>query len=69
MVDGVPSLAMGALLAAVHVLLGAIRFALLFGAAGAVSGWLRRPAVVRVVDGVTGAVLIAFGIRTALEAS
>lgn len=66
--EGVPPLAMGALLAAVHVALGLLWFGALILAAGAGARWLRHPAVVRGIDGITGAVLIAFGLRTALEA-
>jgi len=68
LVAGVPPLVMGATLAAVHVLLGAVWFGFIIAAARFASRWLRRPAVARTIDGFTGTVLIAFGVRTALEA-
>ncbi len=58
---------MGLLLAGVHVLLGLIWLGALSTAATAASRRLRRPAVGRTIDGVTGTVLILFGVRTALE--
>jgi threonine/homoserine/homoserine lactone efflux protein len=35
-------------------------------AAASLGGWLRRPRVVRAVDGVTGVTLVGFGVRLAL---
>lgn len=56
------------LLASVHVLLGLVWFAALVGAARTLGGLVRRPAVARLLDRVTGAVLVGFGLRLALEA-
>ncbi len=62
---GSDPLAVGLLLAAVHGVLSLAWFGLLVLVAGAAGRWLRRPGAVRAVDGVTGAVLVAFGVRLA----
>ncbi len=62
---GSDPLLVGLLLAAVHGALSLTWFGLLAVVAGAAGRWLRRPGVVRGVDGVTGAVLVAFGARLA----
>jgi threonine/homoserine/homoserine lactone efflux protein len=59
-------LAMGLLLAGVHGALSAGWFALLIALAGALGRWLRRPATVRGIDGITGVTLVGFGTRLAL---
>jgi threonine/homoserine/homoserine lactone efflux protein len=64
---GVSPLAMGLLLAGVHVLLGCGWFAALILAGSALGQRLRSPRVVRAVDGLTGGVLVAMGVRLALE--
>lgn len=56
-----------ALLAAVHVALTAVWFALLIGAAGLFRRWLSKPSVTAWIDRVTGVVLIGFGLKLALE--
>ena len=63
---GSDPLAVGLLLAAVHALLSVLWFALLIGLAAVLARWLRRPATIRAIDGVTGATLIGFGIRLAV---
>lgn len=58
----------GLLLAGVHAVLSVAWFALLIGLASVFSRWLRRPGTVRAIDGVTGTVLIGFGLRLAVSA-
>ena len=58
-------LAVGLLLAGVHALLSVVWFVLLITLATLLSRWLRRPATVRAIDGVTGATLLGFGVRLA----
>ena len=55
------------LLAALHVLMSFVWFAVLIGATRPISGWLQRAAVVRWLDRVTGAVFLGFGLRLALD--
>ncbi len=55
------------LLAGIHALLGVAWFALLVAATRPLARWLSRPAVMRGLDRMTGAVFIAFGLRLALE--
>jgi threonine/homoserine/homoserine lactone efflux protein len=65
-----PGIAVGPyilLLAAIHALLGLIWFACLIAATRPISGYLRRPAVVKGADRLTGAVFVAFGIGLALQ--
>lgn len=62
----VPVAAFSALLAGIHATLGLLWFALLVSATASLAGLLRRPAVTRALDGLTGGVLIAFGLRLAL---
>jgi threonine/homoserine/homoserine lactone efflux protein len=57
------------LLAGVHALLSVGWFALLITLAALLSRWLRRPATVRTIDGVTGATLVGFGVRLAVTGS
>jgi threonine/homoserine/homoserine lactone efflux protein len=64
--EDVPVLLMGLGLALVHDLEGLAWFTLLIYGAGAARGWLRGGAV-RVVDRITGTVLVAFGLRIALS--
>jgi threonine/homoserine/homoserine lactone efflux protein len=65
---GVPPLAMGALLAVTHDVLGMLWFtALILGARRARRVLASRRAT-RSVDGVTGAVLVGFGLRLGLGA-
>jgi threonine/homoserine/homoserine lactone efflux protein len=55
------------LLGAIHALLGLIWFACLIVATRPISEILRRPAMVKTCDRVTGGVFLAFGISLALE--
>jgi len=55
------------LLGAIHVLLGLIWFACLIAATRPIARWLRRPALLRSCDRLTGAVFVAFGIGLAIE--
>jgi threonine/homoserine/homoserine lactone efflux protein len=55
------------LLGAIHALLGLIWFACLICATRPIAGFLRRPAMVKTCDRVTGGVFVAFGIGLALE--
>jgi threonine/homoserine/homoserine lactone efflux protein len=66
---GSDPLLVGLLLAGVHGLLSVVWFALLITLAAALSRWLRRPATVRAIDGVTGVTLLGFGVRLAVTGS
>jgi len=63
-----PPLAMGLLLALVHNLEGMAWFTLLILGTDLLRGWLRRPAVQRGIDRITGTVLVGFGVKLALSA-
>lgn len=54
-------------LAIIHVVVGTGWLALLIAAMRPLKAWLARPGVVRVLDRLTGAVFIGFGVRLALE--
>jgi threonine/homoserine/homoserine lactone efflux protein len=64
---GSDPLAVGLLLAAVHGVMSLLWFGLLIVLAGALGRWLRRPRTTRVIDGVTGAALVGFGIKLAVS--
>jgi threonine/homoserine/homoserine lactone efflux protein len=64
--DGANPLAVGLLLAGVHALISVVWFAVLITLASALGRWLRRPATVRAIDGVTGTTLVGFGVRLAV---
>lgn len=66
--DGVSPLAMGVALGAEHNLIGLAWFTLLVTATGFTRRWLSGRTALRVVDGVTGTVLVGFGAKVALEA-
>jgi threonine/homoserine/homoserine lactone efflux protein len=55
------------LLACVHVVLGLLWFALLISATKPLSGLLQRSGVAAWLDRATGAVMLAFGLKLALE--
>ncbi len=55
------------LLAALHIALGIVWLALLTLGIGWLRVWLLRPAIRRRLEAVSGAILIAFGLRLALE--
>ncbi|TQF06816.1 LysE family translocator [Kitasatospora acidiphila] len=62
---GVDHFAMGLLLASIHALLGLLWSTVLIGGARALRGWLSRPQARRLLDRITGTVVVAFGIRLA----
>lgn len=64
---GVPVFGYGLMLTGIHVVLGAAWSAVLVGLARRLHGVLRRPAVRRVLDRVTGTVITGFGIRLAVS--
>ncbi|MGH2342333.1 LysE family translocator [Segnochrobactraceae bacterium EtOH-i3] len=64
---GVNPVGFSVLLAAIHGALGIVWFAALVLATRPLARWLARPVVRRSLDGITGAVLIGFGLRLALE--
>lgn len=61
--SGVSPLAMGTLLAAVHAVLTLCWFAVMILASGYARRWLEDPRALKVVDRVTGMVLVGFGVR------
>ncbi len=63
-----PPLLMGLALAAVHGLLTLVWFAALIAGGGMASKALRSPRATRILDRITGVVLVGFGARLALEA-
>lgn len=67
MVAGVSVVGFSMLLAGLHAAMGLLWFAALTLATRPIGQWLRRPSVTRTLDGVTGAVLIGFGVKLALE--
>ncbi len=64
---GDPVLAKSLLLAAIHFTLGILWLGLVSLFLGRLRAWITRPSVKRVMETVTGAVLIAFGIRLVME--
>ena len=64
---GVSPFAFGVLLAGIHIVLGTGWSAVLVGLARRLREALRRPAARRVLDGITGTVITAFGLRLALS--
>ncbi len=54
---------MSVAMAAIHAVLGLIWFAILIAATHPMANFLRRPQVTRAFDGLTGAILVAFGVR------
>lgn len=65
--DGVAPLAMGLLLALVHVVESIVWFTALIFAAHLARRWLQNPRVARWIDRVTGGVLIGFGALLVVE--
>ncbi|MBP0448123.1 LysE family translocator [Kitasatospora sp. RG8] len=62
---GAPHFAAGVALTCVHLLEGLVWSAVLVAFAQAVRGWLRRPSARRLMDRVTGAVVVGFGVKLA----
>ncbi|MEO3874683.1 LysE family translocator [Nonomuraea sp. B12E4] len=62
-----PHAAMGLVLASVHVAEGLVWSAALIGFASLMSGFLRSPGVRRLLDRLTGAVIVGFGVRLAFQ--
>ncbi len=65
--QGVPAAPFIFLLAVIHVLIGSAWSACLIGATRPIAGALKKAAVVRWLDRVTGGVFLGFGVRLALE--
>ncbi|MER7670226.1 LysE family translocator [Kitasatospora sp. NPDC096128] len=63
---GAPHFAAGVALTFVHVVEGLLWSTVLLGFAQVLRGWLRRPAARRLMDRVTGAVVVGFGVKLAL---
>lgn len=64
---GAPPLLMGILLAGVHCVLGLAWLTFLIFGAGFASRWLKGARSLRIIDRITGTVLVGFGLRLALE--
>ncbi|MEV0383141.1 LysE family translocator [Nonomuraea sp. NPDC050643] len=65
--EGAPHALMGLALAGVHVAEGLVWSVALIGFASLMSGFLRSPVVRRVLDRVTGVVIVGFGVRLAVS--
>ncbi len=65
--QGVNVLRFSVLLASIHALEGALWFTVLVTATAHFSKLIQRPAVSAAIDGLTGSLFIAFGIKLALE--
>ncbi|WP_086563036.1 LysE family translocator [Streptomyces africanus] len=63
---GAPHFTTGVLLASVHIVLGLIWSAVLIGCARALRVRLRSPAARRVLDRITGTVIVGLGLRLAM---
>jgi threonine/homoserine/homoserine lactone efflux protein len=64
---GTPPLLMGVLLAGVHCVLGLAWSTFLIYGVGLASRWLKEARSVKIIDRITGTVLVGFGLRLALE--
>ncbi|WP_406207014.1 LysE family translocator [Kitasatospora sp. NBC_01560] len=62
-----PHFAAGVALTCVHVVEGLLWSVVLVGFAQVLRGWLRRPAARRLMDRVTGVVVVGFGLRLAVS--
>lgn len=65
--SGASPLLMGMLLAGVHCVFSMLWFTLLIFATGFASKWLKSARSIRVIDRITGTVLVGFGLKLALE--
>ncbi|MFF4160497.1 LysE family translocator [Streptomyces sp. NPDC001678] len=61
-----PHFLMGLALTSVHAVLGVLWAAVLVGFARALRDWLRKPAARRLMDRVTGAAILGFGVKLAV---
>lgn len=68
MVSSVPPLLMGSMLALVHGAINVLWFALIISLARFAMKWLLHPRASLIIDGITGTVLVIFGITIAAEA-
>lgn len=66
--EGVSPLLMGALLAGVHGLLTMAWFGVIILGGGYARRWLADPRALRIIDRVTGVVLIGFGVKLVVDA-
>lgn len=64
---GVNVMEFSLVLATIHAAEAIVWFALLTALIGSLAGWIQRSAVARALDGITGSVLIAFGVGLFLE--
>lgn len=64
---GASPLLMGVLLAGVHCLLSMVWFTLLIFGTGYAARWLKDARSIRIIDSITGTVLVGFGVKLALE--
>jgi len=64
---GVETVSFSMALAAIHAAMGIVWFLLIVLATRSMARLLSRPAVKRAMDGITGAVMIGFGVRLLLE--
>jgi threonine/homoserine/homoserine lactone efflux protein len=64
---GVNAMAFSMLLAGIHAAMGALWFAVIVLATRRMARLLSRPAIKRAMDGITGLVMIGFGVRLLLE--
>ncbi|MFC9328717.1 LysE family translocator [Kitasatospora sp. NPDC057015] len=63
---GAPHLTTGLLLTCIHIALGLAWSAVLIAFTRVVRGWIRKPQAQRLLDRVTGTVVVGFGVRLAL---
>ncbi|MFI9719761.1 LysE family translocator [Streptomyces sp. NPDC052396] len=63
---GAPHLTLALLLTSVHIVLGLLWSAVLIAFTHMLRGWLRKPPAKRLLDRVTGTVIVGFGLRLAL---
>ncbi|AUZ33920.1 lysine transporter LysE [Arthrobacter sp. PGP41] len=64
---GASPLLVGTLLAGVHCVLAMAWFTLLIFGTGYASRWLKGARSIRIIDGITGTVMVGFGLRLVLE--